>query len=126
CGRHGCYETLGAGPGMQHLANMIIGKPVPAPKLAARNDANAQQVLQIWSNIIAELVGVLQLTIDPDCIVLGGGLSNIPGVAKLIHADVVAKGLRGTDVPKIVPAAFGDSSGTRGAALLAIRERAGK
>jgi len=119
CGRHGCYETLGAGPGLSRLAEMLSGQTIQAQEIAARNGKE----MHIWTRIIAELIGALQLTIDPDCIVLGGGLSNIPDVDQILTKAIENAGLRGAYPPKISKAAFGDSSGTRGAALLAFKER---
>lgn len=124
CGRVGCYETLGAGPGISRLAKKIIGGSLPAPEIASSDDPLAQRVMRIWAAIIGELISILQVTIDPECIVLGGGLSNIEGVAALLSDAVIQTGLRGSTPPNIITAAFGDSSGTRGAALLAFAEKA--
>ncbi|MEE9386984.1 MAG: ROK family protein [Paracoccaceae bacterium] len=126
CGRPGCYETLGAGPGLKRLAQHLTGQtaqPIDIAAAARAGDTDANRTMHIWSRIIAELIGGLQRTIDPDCVVLGGGLSNIPGICDLITAQLPDALLPGTTPPLVTPAKYGDSSGTRGAALAALRER---
>ena len=122
CGRIGCYETLGAGPGMARIAAQHMGQPFSAAEIATSERGDAKQVIGIWVEVIAELIGALQLTIDPDCVVLGGGLSNLPDVATKLGSVVSKNCLRGTTPPVIANARYGDSSGTRGAALLALNK----
>jgi N-acetylglucosamine kinase len=126
CGRRGCYETLAAGPGIAQLANIITGQTIQAPEIAtesANGDAGARRVLEVWRHLISGLISDLQVTIDPDCIVLGGGLSNIPNVAEFLAAGLPDALLSGSTPPVLVTAKYGDSSGTRGAALSAVKER---
>ncbi len=118
CGRKGCFETLASGPGMVALGQHLDGSTRTPAEIATE----AGPVLETWLHIVAALVASLQCTTDPDCIVLGGGLSNIAGVADKISAALLQAILRGTTPPAILKAKFGDSSGTRGAALLAIQE----
>ncbi len=125
CGNRGCYETLGAGPGLTRLAKHLTGLDLQPREIAANarsGDAEAAQIMQIWAQIIAELIGNLQRTIDPDCVVLGGGLSNIPGICQTITRALPKALLPGSKPPLITLARYGDSSGTRGAALAALRE----
>ncbi|MBL1435376.1 MAG: ROK family protein [Rhodobacteraceae bacterium] len=117
CGRTGCFETLGAGPGMVALNQHITGHTASPAEIAAKDGEGFKS----WLNLIAALVASLQCTLDPDCIVLGGGLSNIEGVAERISEAAVPVMLKGTAPPVILKAKFGDSSGTRGAALLAVQ-----
>lgn len=123
CGRQGCYETLAAGPGIEKLAKLVLGAKMSAPDIAAnaaKGNEGETRVLQIWLRIIAELIGHLQCTVDPDCIILGGGLSNIPDVEKMILKVLPQTLLQGTALPLVSVAKYGDSSGTRGAALAAL------
>ncbi len=125
CGRQGCFETLASGPGMTQLAKLVMGAPMPAQEIAAQAASGAvgpQRVIEIWLRIVTELIGNLQLTIDPDCIVLGGGLSNIPNVCNQISEILPGALLQGASKPMVTKAKFGDSSGTRGAALAARRK----
>lgn len=122
CGRIGCTETLVSGTGMGHLARAILGEDRDARMIAANpDDLGNARVLGIWAELAAELVHTIQLHIDPDCIVLGGGLSNITGL-DLRLADALDKiALAAVRRPVILKPAFGDSSGGRGAALLALQ-----
>lgn len=126
CGRKGCYETLAAGPGMSQLSRIVTGQILEAPVIvanAANGDEGAVRVMNMWRRLIAELISDLQVTIDPNCVVLGGGLSNIPGVAKFIADGLPEVLLRESTPPVVLTAKYGDSSGTRGAALAAVMER---
>ncbi|NOR63405.1 MAG: ROK family protein [Rhodobacteraceae bacterium] len=117
CGRTGCFETLGSGPGMVALGQHINGHTASPAEIAAEDG----EAFKAWLSLIAALVASLQCTLDPDCIVLGGGLSNIVGVAERLSAAAQPVMLKGTSAPIILKAKFGDSSGTRGAALLAVQ-----
>lgn len=126
CGRLGCYETLAAGPGISRLSKLITGESSEAPEIAAKaaaGDTGAMQVMEIWRRLVAALISDLQITIDPDCVVLGGGLSNIPEVANFIADALPEVLLRESTPPVISIAKYGDSSGTRGAALAAVMKR---
>jgi len=125
CGRVGCYETYLAGPGMSRLAKHVTGESISAKLVAERasqGDADMLKVLQIWSRIAADLVATLQCIIDPECIVLGGGLSKIPGITEIFTASLEGNLLPETEPPAVLLAQNGDSSGTRGAALAAYHQ----
>lgn len=126
CGRLGCYETLAAGPGLTKLSEVISGQTLQASEVAekaATGDSGAIEVMEIWRSLVAALISDLQATIDPDCVVLGGGLSNIENVAEFISASLPNALLRESTPPHVLVAKYGDSSGTRGAALAAMTER---
>jgi len=122
CGRFGCYETLAAGPGMTALARELIGVEVDPEKIAAEAAAGnqgLQHVFDAWLDIVCELLRTIQLNTDPGCIVLGGGLSRIEGVAELLKDRFTSHSIEGVCGPAILAARYGDSSGVRGAAMLA-------
>lgn len=121
CGRQGCFETYLSGAGMERLSDTLTGQRRTAPQIVAatlQNDADAQRVFEVWLQIAGELLHSLQLHIDPDCIVLGGGLSKIDGLDRKLSRALAASALPGLRAPDIRKPKFGDSSGTRGAALL--------
>lgn len=122
CGRLGCYETLMSGPGISRLAKGLIGRELQAQEIAAHaaSDHDLQRVLDAWAGITCELFRTIQSTIDPDCIVLGGGVSRIPGVLDLLSRHMPDHLIEGTRPPVIALAKYGDSSGVRGAAMLAL------
>ena len=121
CGRHGCIERFVSGPGMadDHLA--ITGETWTAQEIASRaagGDGPAQATLDRYIDRLARGLAHVMNLIDPDVIVLGGGLSNLALLydavparwGRYVFSDVVAT--------RLVPPVHGDSSGVRGAAWL--------
>lgn len=126
CGRMGCIETLISGNGMARIAEALIGTPRPATEIAANlSDPDNARVFSAWCDLAAEVAHTIQLHVDPDCIVLGGGLSNIDGVDKRLSEALARIALPGVRLPAILKPDFGDSSGGRGAALLALASNTG-
>jgi predicted NBD/HSP70 family sugar kinase len=122
CGRWGCYETYLSGPGLSRIAASITGVPVSGEAINERlsaGDSKMERLVQAWAQIAAELILAIQLTIDPECIVLGGGVTRLPNIAERITSEFVKVKLPTTRTPSIKCARFGDSSGVRGAAMLA-------
>lgn len=122
CGRTGCYETYVSGPGLSRLAAHVTGQAASPEDIAtgdARGDAAMREVLGIWFDLLSELIHTIQLTVDADCVVFGGGLSRIPDLAGRLAATFEAHKLPGVRSPVFRIARHGDASGTRGAAILA-------
>ncbi len=121
CGRSGCIEKFLSGPGLtaDHLA--VAGESLSGEEITARagaGDTGAQATLDRYVDRLARgLAHVINL-VDPDVIVLGGGLSNL----SLLYDAVPARWSRWvfSDVAatRLVPPIHGDSSGVRGAAWL--------
>ncbi|MGB5260052.1 MAG: ROK family protein [Gammaproteobacteria bacterium] len=121
CGRHGCIETWLSGPGLarDHLAH--TGESRDATEIAAcavdGEPASAASLGRYADRLARALASVINI-IDPDVIVLGGGISNIDWLydavpqrwGGYVFSDTVETGL--------VRAQHGDSSGVRGAAWL--------
>lgn len=126
CGRIGCVETLISGAGLSRIGVVTTGRVLDAPALMAlrRDDPGAQAAWDIWCALTADLIRGLILTVDPDCIVLGGGLSKIPGIAADLQAATAAAQFSGFPVPPIRLAQGGDTSGARGAAYAAVLAQA--
>lgn len=124
CGRTGCYETLLSGPGMARIARHLTGTEIDSATIVARaaaGDTAMRQVLDIWFEILGELIHTIQLTIDADCVVIGGGLSNIHGLTPTLSRTFARLMLPGVRQPAFATARFGDASGVRGAAMLVSR-----
>ncbi len=106
CGQHGCLELYLAGPGLARDAGVAT-----APEAGA-------EALERHADRLARGLAVIMNVLDPDVIVLGGGLSNmahlyqrVPALmAQYVFSDVTATPIR--------QAVHGDSSGVRGAAWL--------
>jgi N-acetylglucosamine kinase len=124
CGRIGCIETLIAGPGLTRLAVALTGVKMTPPELVALRgtDPAVRRVWNIWCKITAELLHSLILTVDPDVIVLGGGLSQIDGVAADLQTALRNIQLAALCETPILCAQGGDASGARGAAFAALLE----
>jgi len=122
CGRLGCVETLISGPGMARLAEHFLGRSLAPPEIAAErhsNDALAG-AWSVWLTLVARLIRDLQMAVDPGCVVLGGGLSNIEGLLPELEAALAAEARLGTRPPEVRLAEGGDASGARGAAFQAV------
>ncbi len=121
CGKHGCIETFLSGPGMMKLHQQKTGIALGSAEIVQRaeqGDAACERSLQNYENRLARSLAHVVNILDPDVIVLGGGMSNIDR----LYANVPA--LWGNWVfsdrvdTKLVKNRFGDSSGVRGAAWL--------
>jgi fructokinase len=121
CGRSGCIETWLNGAALARDFGRVAGRAADGPEiagLAAQGDAAALAALARYQRRLAiALAGVVNL-LDPDVIVLGGGLSAIrtlySEVPKLWRPLIVAPAPK----TRLVPARFGAESGLRGAAWL--------
>jgi fructokinase len=125
CGKHGCVETFLSGPGLTRDHERRTGDRVTAREITARaasGDRGAEQTMATYERRMAKaLAGVIN-TLDPDVIVIGGGLSNIDrlyqNVPRLWSAYVFAAGVADVTRTRLTRAAHGDASGVRGAAWL--------
>ncbi len=124
CGQHGCIETLLSGPGLARDHARQHGGTLDAVAIAAQaaagDEACAATLERHTSRLARALAGVINL-LDPDVIVLGGGLSRLPhlytAVPALWSRWVFAAGADGAPVrTRLLPALHGDASGVRGAA----------
>ncbi len=121
CGKHGCIETFLSGPGMMKLHLHETGSsinPEEIVKRAEQGDEACERSLRHYEHRLARSLAHVINILDPDVIVLGGGMSNIErlytNVPKLwgqwVFSDRVDT--------KLVKNKYGDSSGVRGAAWL--------
>ena len=121
CGKQGCIETFLSGPGMSRDHEAIAGErldPKTIVARASRGNAGCEATLQRYEDRMARSLAHVINILDPDVIVLGGGMSNIQrlyeNVPRLwghyVFSDRVDT--------KLVPPKHGDSSGVRGAAWL--------
>ena len=113
CGRRGCFEGYLSGTGLSNIAEWRLGRRVPADEI------RDESVLGIWADIAGECLAALQLLLDPEAIVLGGGVSGMAGIEDRLSDALAAHALAGARAPRIVRAVHGDASGARGAALMA-------
>jgi fructokinase len=122
CGKQGCLETWISGTGLQNDYLRHGGEAWKAPQIvraAEEGDALAEQTLQRYEERMARALAVVINILDPEVIVLGGGMSNVSrlyrNVPKLWGEYVFSTDQVAT---KLLPPKHGDSSGVRGAAWL--------
>ena len=125
CGKQGCIETFLSGPGLARDYQAYSGQDRDAAQiveLAASGDAMAEASLQRYERRMARALASVINVLDPEVIVLGGGLSQITrlyeNVPRLWGEYVFSTGEVESVRTRLVPPKFGDSSGVRGAAWL--------
>lgn len=131
CGKSGCIETFLSGPGLALDHETVAGAKLDAASIVtlagdrAQQEANvaAEATLQRYERRMAKALASVINLLDPDVIVLGGGLSNIQRlyntVPELWGEYVFSAGVDGEAVrTRLLPPKHGDSSGVRGAAWL--------
>ncbi|MFN4170307.1 MAG: ROK family protein [Pseudorhodobacter sp.] len=123
CSRTGCFETLVSGPGLARIADHLTGRSLTAPQIVALrgSDPGMAQVWSVWCGLVAELLVSAILTLDPEVIVLGGGLSGVDGICDDLTAAMAQAHLAGLALPRLCVAEGGDATGARGAALAATQ-----
>ncbi|CAN7297750.1 ROK family protein [Phenylobacterium sp. LjRoot219] len=115
CGRLGCMELWASGPGFARAA----GRPAEAVVAAARaGEAHAERELERYVDRLGRGLAVVCDVLDPDVIVLGGGLSNVAELYDRLPAAIGGHVFSDSFATPVRPAAHGDSSGVRGAAWL--------
>jgi fructokinase len=121
CGRRGCLETWVSGPALarDHLA--VTGETLEAEAIAARvlaGDAGAQASLDRHLERVGRgLAHVINIT-DPDVIVIGGGLVDLPGLVERLPAAIAPHVFADAVDIQVRAAQHGAASGVRGAARL--------
>lgn len=117
CGRSGCIETYLSGPGLARDSGTASNAEEVAAR-AAQGDPLCEAALARYEERLARsLAGVINV-LDPDAIVLGGGLSNIGRLYASVPALWARHVFSDRVATRLVRHAHGDSSGVRGAAWL--------
>jgi fructokinase len=122
CGHTGCLELWISGSGLERDFAKVTGKAMPGPEIVAaseRGDAQAEAAMSRWEERVARGFTMIVNMLDPDAIVIGGGLSNVDrlyqNVPPLMEGLIFGGGKLDTPILKAV---HGDASGVRGAAWL--------
>ncbi len=121
CGRRGCLETWVSGTGLAADHARIAGEHLTAEAIAARAKAGclvASASLSRLEHRLARGLATVMNLLDPDVIVLGGGLSNITRLYTTLPPLLSAWCFSDQISTRVLPANHGDSSGVRGAAWL--------
>lgn len=121
CGRRDCIETYLSGPGLSQTYADIGPQQARADTIANRymqGELQAQKAMAIYVTQLAAALATVINVMDPDCIVLGGGLSQMPWLYEQLPRELERFVFSHSVQTKIVQAKHGDSSGVRGAAWL--------
>jgi len=121
CGKIGCIETYLSGPGFSSGFNLRYSKNYDIYEIIKgyeQNDKNCREAIKRYIDHLARGLSIVCNILDPDIIVLGGGMSNIDFIYE--HIDDAIKKYIFSDFfhTKIVKNKHGDSGGVRGAAWL--------
>jgi len=121
CGREGCVETFLSGPALAADHARTSGEEIDAAQIARRaaaGDAACEATLARYEARLARALAVVVNIVDPDVIVLGGGLSNLARLYERVPALWGAHVFSDEVRTRLVPPLHGDSGGVRGAAWL--------
>ncbi len=121
CTKQGCIETFISGTGFALDYSRMGGKPLPGAeiiRLAAAGDDLADAALGRYEQRLAKSLAHVINLLDPDVVVLGGGMSNVDRLYHTLPALVRQWVFGGESETPIRKAVHGDSSGVRGAAWL--------
>jgi len=124
CGRRGCIETLLSGPALTGEHQRRSGQtstPAQIAASAAAGDEAAERSLARYESRLARALGQVVNLLDPDVIVLGGGVSNLQRLVINVPALMAPHVFSSTQEPvhtRLLRSLHGDSSGVRGAAWL--------
>jgi fructokinase len=121
CGKQGCIETFLSGPGLAEDHRRRTGELLEGAAIAARADAGDPQATATmvrYEDRMARALATIINVLDPDVIVLGGGVSNITRLYRTVPAQWGRYVFSDTVRTALRQARHGDSSGVRGAAWL--------
>lgn len=121
CGRVGCVETWLSGPGLAADHKRVTGQVRDAASIAAgaaQGEPACEATLARWIERFGRSLAIVVNIVDPDFVVLGGGLSKIDGAAARIQVALEPHVFSDVVATRVVGNEHGDSSGVRGAAWL--------
>jgi fructokinase len=121
CGLNGCIETWLSGVGLANDHHRVTGQRIAGPEIIANaeaGDALAEASVQRYEDRLARGLASIINVIDPDVIVLAGGLSNVDRLYRNVPARWDRYVFSDHVATKLKPPMHGDSTGVRGAAWL--------
>lgn len=121
CGKIGCIETFLSGPGLERDYAHLAGARRSSREIvgaAAAGEPQGIRALERYQDRLTRALATVINLLDPDAIVLGGGMSNLPDLPSAVSNRLDRYVFSDTVLTKVVLNAHGDSSGVRGAAWL--------
>lgn len=123
CGKVGCVEKIISGPALEHWYESLTGNKLPLAEIVALSEqgsdhaavATIQRLIEYFGKAVAVLINIL----DPQVIVLGGGVSNIDALYSLGYDEIMKHVFNPNGLNTILlKPLLGDSAGVFGAAML--------
>ena len=121
CGKVGCIESFLSGPAFERDHAQRSGRTEGSRDIvtaASLGDEDASRSIALYHDRLARALSSVINLLDPDVIVLGGGMSNLPGLAGAVRSLLPRYVFSDSVETRVVSNAHGDSSGVRGAAWL--------
>jgi predicted NBD/HSP70 family sugar kinase len=121
CGKAGCIETFVSGTGLEARYQEATGEVIEAPAIVERarsGEPAARRELELYVDRLARSLATVINLLDPDVIVLGGGMSNVAELYQEVPERWGRYVFGGEVVTQLLQNHHGDSSGVRGAAWL--------
>ncbi len=121
CGLTGCIDRYISGPGLSWIHKRLSSELLTAETIVEQYDSGNSamtETINLYIELLASAVSTLVMTFDPDVIILGGGLSKAGFIYDRLPHALDAFVFKDTQLPLILPAELGDSSGVMGAAWL--------
>ncbi len=118
CGRVNCVETFLSGPGLARTHASLWEEQREPREIAQAADANGKRTLELYCRQLARSLAQIANILDPDVIVLGGGVSEIQALYRRVPELWTAYFFSDTVNTRLVPGIHGASGGVRGAAWL--------
>ncbi|ADO48921.1 N-acetylglucosamine kinase [[Enterobacter] lignolyticus] len=125
CGQLGCIENYLSGRGFAWLYEHYYQQPLSSPEIVALwelGDAKARAHVERYLDLLAVCLGNILTIVDPDLVVIGGGLSNFSAITDGLAGRLPRHLLSVARVPRIERARHGDAGGMRGAAFLHLTD----
>jgi N-acetylglucosamine kinase len=123
CGRTGCVETVISGPALERFYESRAGGRLSLTDIADRvaHDAAAEATLRRLTEKFGEAIAAVINILDPDAIVVGGGVGNIDRLYDPVTRDAIRRHLFNSELrTELLRPTLGDSAGVFGAALLTV------
>jgi len=128
CGRKGCVETVISGPALERYYRAQRGEPIHLPEIAQRakaGEALARATLARLRDKFGEAIAAVINILDPDAIVIGGGVGNLDLLYEEETRAAILKHLFNPELrTELLRPALGDSAGVFGAAMLCASNKA--
>ena len=121
CGRKGCLETYVSGPGMARDHEAVTGQPLSTLEIVAQAAEGVEAAAASYGRYVDRLARGLASVInilDPEVVVLGGGMSNLPTLPQDVQAALPPHVFTDRVATRVLRNKHGDSGGVRGAAWL--------